>query len=216
MTKENYTRTNKTGLSEQQENDTLLTEAQDIFSKIESGEEGVVSYEEFFENTEVVIKDFDHFQELVIKWADERDMFCPDNGATVGSQFAKLMEEIGKLGKGLLEKDKEQIKDVIGDCAVVLVNIAKLRNLDWSNYMVHRAEVLYSYADIIQGVYSVYSSLDLPDNHVKYFIEGSRCSLESFAGRQGLDFMDCCQHAYNTIKDRKGKMIDGKFVREAE
>ena len=80
----------------------------------------------FWEDAEVVIKDFNHFQELVIKWADERNMFCPDNGATVGSQFAKLMEEVGELGKGLLEKDKEQIKDAIGDCAVVLVILSRI------------------------------------------------------------------------------------------
>lgn len=165
---------------------------------------------------EIKIKDFDHFQELVIKWADERNMFCPKNGATLGSQYAKLMEEIGELGKGLLEKDKEQIKDAIGDCAVVLVIMAKLRGIHWSKYMVHRSEILYSYPDIIQGVYSVYSSFESPDNHVEYFIEGLRCGLESFAGRQDLDFMDCCQHAYNTIKDRKGKMVDGKFVKEVE
>jgi hypothetical protein len=31
---------------------------------------------------------------------------------------------------------------------------------------------------------------------------------------QGLDFVGCVESAYNVIKDRKGKLIDGKFVKE--
>ena len=32
----------------------------------------------------------------------------------------------------------------------------------------------------------------------------------------GLDIEDCVMHAYGEIKDRKGKMIDGIFVKEAD
>ena len=32
----------------------------------------------------------------------------------------------------------------------------------------------------------------------------------------GLDFNECVQVAYNDIKDRKGKMIDGVFVKESD
>ena len=31
-----------------------------------------------------------------------------------------------------------------------------------------------------------------------------------------LDFWDCVRHAYEQIKDRKGKMIDGVFVKEED
>lgn len=31
---------------------------------------------------------------------------------------------------------------------------------------------------------------------------------------QGLDIEDCIQSAYDVIKDRKGKMVDGKFIKE--
>ena len=31
-----------------------------------------------------------------------------------------------------------------------------------------------------------------------------------------IDFWDCVQHAYEQIKDRKGKMIDGVFVKEED
>ena len=32
----------------------------------------------------------------------------------------------------------------------------------------------------------------------------------------GLDFNECMEYAYNEIKDRKGKMIGGVFVKEAD
>lgn len=31
----------------------------------------------------------------------------------------------------------------------------------------------------------------------------------------GLDLKDCLESAYDEIKDRKGKMVNGKFVKEA-
>lgn len=32
----------------------------------------------------------------------------------------------------------------------------------------------------------------------------------------GIDFNECVDYAYNEIKDRKGKMIDGIFVKESD
>lgn len=32
----------------------------------------------------------------------------------------------------------------------------------------------------------------------------------------GLDFQECVEVAYNDIKDRKGKMVDGVFVKESD
>ena len=40
--------------------------------------------------------------------------------------------------------------------------------------------------------------------------------LINIAERNGLTLKDCLQVAYNDIKDRKGKMIDGVFVKEAD
>jgi hypothetical protein len=38
--------------------------------------------------------------------------------------------------------------------------------------------------------------------------------LINIATRHGLTLFDCLYHAYNDIKDRKGKMVDGIFVKE--
>ncbi|UOO93563.1 MazG-like family protein [Vitreoscilla stercoraria] len=40
--------------------------------------------------------------------------------------------------------------------------------------------------------------------------------LTILAAQNGLDVVACLQDAYNEIKDRKGRMIDGVFVKEAD
>ena len=40
--------------------------------------------------------------------------------------------------------------------------------------------------------------------------------LAIIAEQHGLTISNCLEHAYNDIKDRKGRMIDGVFVKEAD
>jgi len=40
--------------------------------------------------------------------------------------------------------------------------------------------------------------------------------LINIAERNGLTLWECMYHAYSEIKYRKGKMVDGVFVKEAE
>ena len=40
--------------------------------------------------------------------------------------------------------------------------------------------------------------------------------LINIAERNGLTLRQCLEQAYNDIKDRKGRMVDGVFVKEAD
>ena len=40
--------------------------------------------------------------------------------------------------------------------------------------------------------------------------------LTILAAQNGLDIVECIASAYNEIKDRKGKMVDGIFVKEGD
>ena len=40
--------------------------------------------------------------------------------------------------------------------------------------------------------------------------------LAIIAEQSGLTIEDCLSHAYNDIKDRKGQMIDGVFIKEEQ
>jgi NTP pyrophosphatase (non-canonical NTP hydrolase) len=97
------------------------------------------------------MKTFDDIRQ----WASDRNLI---HGATPAAQYEKLLEEVGELGRALIEEDNEKRIDAIGDCVVVLTILA------------------IQHADAIE---------------------------------------DCIYSAYEEIKDRKGKMVDGKFLKEA-
>ena len=88
------------------------------------------------------------------QWAEERGLYDKGNAHT---QYVKLQEEAGELAKALLEDDKMEIMDAIGDMVVVLTNLAHLQET----------------------------------------------TIES-----------CIAQAYNEIKNRKGSMINGTFVKD--
>ena len=61
--------------------------------------------------------------QLIRDWAGERGLYTKGDKKT---QFCKLMEEAGELGRAVLKDDKEEFVDAIGDMVVVLTNMAHL------------------------------------------------------------------------------------------
>ena len=85
-------------------------------------------YEAFFNpkhNPKAVWNQNERF-ELIRKWATERGIYDKGNSHT---QYVKLMEEAGELAAALLNDDKYEIKDAIGDMVVVLTNLAALEGM---------------------------------------------------------------------------------------
>ena len=93
-----------------------------------------------------------HF-DLIREWASERGLY--DNGDPK-TQALKLVEEVGETCRAILKEDRAEAIDGIGDCIVVLTNLAELI---------------------------------------------------------GHPIEDCIEAAYNEIKDRKGKMANGTYVK---
>ena len=87
-------------------------------------------------------------------WANERGLY--DKG-DVKTQYIKLMEETGEIGRAILKNDTAELVDGIGDAVVVLTNLAELA---------------------------------------------------------GVPIEECIQEAYNVIAKRKGKMVNGTFVKD--
>ena len=63
-----------------------------------------------------------HF-DLIRDWAEKRGLY---NAGDPKTQTLKLMEEAGEICRAVLKKDKPEIIDGIGDCVVVLTNLAHL------------------------------------------------------------------------------------------
>ena len=64
----------------------------------------------------------DRFQKIR-DWGGERGLYTKGDTKT---QFCKLMEEAGELGRAILKNDNEEFIDAIGDMVVVLTNLAHL------------------------------------------------------------------------------------------
>ena len=61
--------------------------------------------------------------DLIREWADERGLY--ENGDPK-TQALKLVEEVGEIARAILKEDDCEIVDGIGDCVVVLTNLAEL------------------------------------------------------------------------------------------
>ena len=92
--------------------------------------------------------------ERIKDWHHARNLI---EGATDKDQVCKLIQEVGELSDNVCKK--RDIRDDIGDCIVVLINIAE---------------------------------------------------------RNNLTLTECLEKAYDDIKDRKGRMVDGIFVKEGD
>ena len=92
--------------------------------------------------------------DLIREWADERGLY--ENGDTK-TQALKLVEEVGETCRAILKEDDDEIIDGIGDCVVVLVNLAELH---------------------------------------------------------GVSIEYCINAAYQEIKGRKGKMVNGTYKKD--
>ena len=65
--------------------------------------------------------------EPIRDWAKERGIFEKGN---IDTQFEKLLEEVNELKDGIENKNDEEIIDAIGDCVVVLTNLANFIDVD--------------------------------------------------------------------------------------
>ena len=61
--------------------------------------------------------------DLIRDWAEERGLYAEGDPKT---QALKLVEEVGETCRAILKEDYDEVVDGIGDCVVVLTNLAEL------------------------------------------------------------------------------------------
>lgn len=88
---------------------------------------------------EVESKQEPNVYDLIRMWAADRGIY--DKG-DVKTQYVKLLEETGELAKSILKNDEEEFVDAIGDCVVVLTNLAKLKGYDIEDCITHAYTVI--------------------------------------------------------------------------
>ena len=78
--------------------------------------------EDLYEHEDDVVFYFDKIRD----WAEDKGIYKSGDPKT---QYIKLMEEAGEVGRAILKEDLPEIKDGIGDMVVVLTNLAELCGL---------------------------------------------------------------------------------------
>ena len=64
--------------------------------------------------------------DLIREWAERRGLYANGDPKT---QALKLVEEVGETCRAILKEDYDEITDGIGDCVVVLTNLAELHGV---------------------------------------------------------------------------------------
>ena len=64
--------------------------------------------------------------DLIRSWAEDKGIYDKGDQKT---QYVKLMEEAGEVGRAIFKDDTLEIQDGIGDMVVVLTNLAELCGL---------------------------------------------------------------------------------------
>lgn len=161
---------------------------------------------------------------LIKLWALDRNLI---EGSSFSKQSSKLLEEVGEMSLHI-NKGKP-VTDDIGDIIVVITILCAIAGLDVENYIpktvLEPSELEMDNDQLLAMINLGCSSLAVCQfqNNLEgsvrgmgHVIAGLFEALGAMAEKYGVDVRDCLEEAYNEIKDRKGRMIDGKFVKEAD
>ena len=145
-------------------------------------------------------KKYEVLRQQVIEWASERDLLKRENAP---KQYLKFLEELGETANAILKKNEEQITDGFGDVLVTLIILnEQLGNKSELTFPYLKSRIRYDLSDIARRV-------------MPTFINPSVFNfLRDIADSHGNDLIDCLEFAYKQIKDRKGKTINGNFVKD--
>ena len=155
----------------------------------------------------------------VKQWFIDRDL---ENGGRLDKQSLKLSEEFGELCAGYLKKNEQLTKDSIGDCAVVIVGLALLVKEDVQeifddSIIILKEDVPDYFKDLNKYISSFQTFYSWEETSMsKMYLSFAVDSLKTISIALGYDFEECFELAYNEIKDRKGRWIDGTFVKEED
>lgn len=157
-----------------------------------------------------------NLEEKVQQWFVDRNL----HEANPVKQFLKLMEESGELFEGIAKDKSELIYDAIGDIQVVMIGLEQqIKNGAQISANQQELELLLmvsSLGNIAQKLYAhiCHNETQIPLIKADLMFLDSVVSTVSFCN--GTTAENCLEEAYKVIKDRKGKMIDGVFVKEED
>ena len=158
---------------------------------------------------------------LIADWAKHRNF---KEGATLEGQSLKLAEEFGEFLKHY--NKGSDCTDDVGDVLVVVTVLRMMLDIR----VKHPAYCkVGSGGDVGANIVTVHNAISQfmgmalnanANTPYKNMMQSALYSIElcmaAICDAMGYNVVACLQHSYNEIKDRTGKMINGKFVKSAD
>ena len=159
---------------------------------------------------------------LIQEWAKERKIY---EQLTPFDELLKTHEEVGELIKACYDDDKPAIQDAIGDVMVTLINYCYFKKIDfvkvYEQIQYDDSETINIYCaltvnDIIAFFLRVIANSSYKPLKVTIFINVINIlrNLQNITINNNTTLEECLNIAYNEIKNRTGRIINGKFVKD--
>lgn len=143
----------------------------------------------------------------------------------IDKQGLKLIEETGELVSGYLKNKEDVIKDSIGDVAVVVVGYAMMAGVNPEQvFFTKKEDYIPDFGGVTAWIWMITDSAfqakvaqDLGiETSLNINLQNIICYLDLICRELGYDFTECFESAYDEIKDRKGRWVNGSFVKEED
>jgi NTP pyrophosphatase (non-canonical NTP hydrolase) len=176
----------------------------------------------------------DHLVAQIIGWANDRNLV---QGSTVERQYVKLVEEHGEFAAGAARGKLEVMADALGDKMVIVAimgaqanvrilhSLCKLTDTDGFSYEackdtisnVMKDDSIGAEATFRENSYNIgILALELASPHLADILAAVFGDCIAAAVELGLDPNRVLEDVWNIIKDRKGRMVDGVFIKEGD
>ena len=142
-------------------------------------------------------------QGLVIDWGKEKGIIFPEN---VQKQNAYILCEYAEMKLAYIAKDIENLVSEIGDVFVTLIITAACKGETPFN------KIAYDYEKEKQSF--EYYTERFENMFLYYKLEYLAAVIQQFAYDCGFTPEQCLFAAYQKIKNRTGKTVDGEFVKD--
>lgn len=165
-------------------------------------------------------------EQSILGWAHERNLI---KGSTCRKQLAKTCEEFGELAAGLNKGKRALIMDGVGDVLVTLIIAngcaggeylfsSEESGNDWiaPAPQVRSMEASELVHELVQELAYICRNSEPSDVYRTGRMKDMVRALNAASAFAGCSLADCLLTAWMEIKDRKGRMVDGVFVKEAD
>lgn len=153
----------------------------------------------------------------ILDWAEKRNLLHPSNAP---KQCLKMMSEMGELYLAVDQDDEASpdVKDGIGDTMVTMIILSSQLGICFKeevlNYTPKVGVHYFILPSLLGEICDSVAKDEYERNEMVKTMQNSVAILESIAKSFRLKLDECLDFAYNEIKNRKGKTVNGTFIKD--